>query len=260
MGKNGGFSTDSGKGYLWKYLVSAMVLLCMVTNCIVPRFAVGSIDPDLFSKILKSQTALFEYFSFSALPLDIVNSLLSKNAPINSTDEATPVQKKTDSKGTSHEFVFISVQLQTTLVKPLAQKSVNLVVSSVSGVSQAYLLLKDSLDPPRHGSQGFYLLFLLCFFMLPRSSVNDAYAVIVKRIAHTTRFECSNRVFHLSRGLTLPAKRDWPIRLRGLAFPALLANILRPDPPHAFLRGLSCLVDSVIGSDPENHGDYYETH
>ena len=206
----------------WSRIIfSAIVFSSIVVNCFVPRFFIGALNPEFFSNVLKTQTIVFEYFSFAALPLDIVNSLFSQNKASADPAKARPASGKKTAGSSHSEFNFISVEKVQNALRAL--NSAFLCEAAFSTVPLYSVKLADnSLDPPRGAFACMVGVFLTCFFLLPRSSTNDAAIILANRTGYYTRFDRSNRVF-LLYGKNAPVSKDliyFPDGREDGAFPA----------------------------------------
>ncbi len=209
-------SRHNEKIMLIRLLFSAAVFFSIILNSFIPRFFAGSFDNNLFSRFFQSQTIVFEYFNFTSVPIDIVNHLFANNSGSAVSDKNKTPKKEKNSSSVS-EFNFISCQTAASLSANLSQNLVN-IYSSLLIPMCSVSLAESSLDPP-WGRMGVLLFSMFCFFLLPRSSINDAYIAIANRACHITRFEKSNRVFLL---LNMP-------------FPKKSAGNLPPFPAKDFI-------------------------
>ena len=252
-----------------RIILSTMVFISIVVNCLVPRFFIGSLDPEFFSGVLKTQAVVLEYFSFSALPLDIVNSLFSGNRASSDTSKTKPASKKDTAGKTPSEFNFISVEKVQNIQRALSSVFFSDAVCAAVPL-YSLTLSNNSLDPPWGACASIFCVFLMCVFLLPRSDVAAAAIIVANSGGSYTRFDRSNRVFLLLGKPALLSGLSGPTRCRGMRYAGFsvfdlmqlilkdfiyfpdgrkdMALYLRADPIYGNWSekgSLSCQVDTV---------------
>lgn len=165
-----------------KVCVMATVL-CVCCNTLVPRFAIDAIDQESMAVIFAQQSSLLCFFSFSSLPMKIVNNLvrgtLSGTVPVRHCPNVPPKKQSSHPADSSSDYSMVRIDKLET-----------------AGNHQAVRAGIDSPDPCCTAAGGYLLPALsalsrcfsfcptrwchfsntLIFVLLPRSSINeDAY-------------------------------------------------------------------------------------
>lgn len=180
IGHFGAFSTMS----LRTKLLAVLVVFSFFINGFVPRFSIDVNECVAVSNVLASQSTLLQVISFSALPLKIVNDMFSeKSVP---SPEKSAHSGKDDPRNTSNTSVDYSILSCGTnanasrLAGDLQGRDI--LLKAVCGISLALArspALAEGIPP---GERYVFLILVLFFFLLPRSSVGDgpAYNLYVK--------------------------------------------------------------------------------
>jgi hypothetical protein len=149
-----------------------LVVLSILFNSLLPRFAFNSIDTDTFDKILKSQSVLVNLFTLSSLPVMIVNDIVLNHAK--TTHQTTKQNQKKDSKkqrNTSADYSLVNsekreqMQRSTIFRAVLVSDRIPMVKDAVSSACQITTNARDL--------QIFLLMITMLFILRPRSSVGE---------------------------------------------------------------------------------------
>jgi len=178
-----------------RIIFSAIIFFSFIINLLVPRFFVNSLNLEFFEKIIQSQTIVFEYFSFTKLPLEIVNSLFSTNRScLDLKAKCTPGSKKKPANSGCGDFSFISIKRIQNIMKNPGIAHWGLTISAALPICLSGLPKSNSSSHPI-GALAVFLSILLYISLLPRSSLNDSAVISGSFAGFYTRFEKSNRVF-----------------------------------------------------------------
>ncbi|MCX5782416.1 MAG: hypothetical protein NT145_06910 [Elusimicrobia bacterium] len=181
---------------LKKCVLAGMIIFSILINALVPRFALSQEDFGVLSKIMQQQSTLLRFFSLSSIPLNIVNEIFCESQNVKSDVKTSlPGQKKESKTNSCSEFSFISFGTTLNLTKLNTQGSEGSggSIFGISGFSRNYLT-GDLINFSPH--LFIFVSFLLFFFLLPRSSVNDNYASINYK-NHSTQLGFPSWVFLL---------------------------------------------------------------
>jgi hypothetical protein len=154
------------------------MLICFFVNGSVPRFDAGQIDYESLGEAIACQSDLLYFFSFSALPIKIMNALVNEGVPLGSAGRPAGKhvpQKQTDRHGNASSDYSLS-RTEKSGIKMIKSGSVFRTISPLQRLCQAE-------SPPgpvavttsclRCRSAHFALLVVAVFFLLPRSSINE---------------------------------------------------------------------------------------
>ena len=180
--------------------LAVFVVLCIFANALVPKFAIDSKDYSTLCQIMKSQSVLFEFFSFSSIPVKIVNELFNEQRGVMQplAQKKAPKNDTSNTSNTASDFSISATNIRDASVKFLSQRVHDLEGNVASVFSKYFSAPPDTRSsgaPP-----GVYLGFialLMFYFMRARSALPDA-AVINSLSIYRTQFKNLNWVFSLS--------------------------------------------------------------
>ncbi|MHB9154658.1 MAG: hypothetical protein ACYC5N_03065 [Endomicrobiales bacterium] len=179
-------------------IIAGFLVFCLLLNGFVPRFSIGQRERDVLSQLMARQTALLYFLSLSTLPEIILSDLFKKqNQAAPAAQKNKPPREQEDNSANSssdYSLTAFDKKLSTPRLEHQGGTGKTVFSSVVSPPPVRYgETRKRCFDPP--GS--FYLILLLLFFSLARSSVNGNAAVLRlhARMNHT-RLDKS-RVFYL---------------------------------------------------------------
>jgi hypothetical protein len=178
-------------------LMAVFVIFCLLANAFLPKFALNQRDYDVLSEIMANQSLLLSYLSFSTIPMKIVSDLFTeKNAVATGKTGKQKSEDKANSASASSEFSLMNACSQNLRVAPQW-------TSGFGGSLPAVALhaSRTVLSPSENlcAAAGFriFLLLVLFFFMLPRSSVGDYYILKSFPIRVCTQLAVQSWVFYL---------------------------------------------------------------
>lgn len=176
-------------------ILAVMIVFSILANSFIPRFAVSQDDLNTLSQIMEQQSALLRFFSLSAIPLNIVNELFAASQVSTGVQANKSEKKKEHKANTLSDFSIISLEKAGNFGKPgiqrLAGKDIGVSYSGITGFSQNNI--RGS--PPTISPHPFiFCIILILFFLLPRSSVNDA-AAFMNRVSVYTQLGFPSWVF-----------------------------------------------------------------
>lgn len=156
-------------------ILAGLIVFCIFFNGFVPRFAIDADDNNTLSQIIASQSILLQFFSFSSLPVKIVNDLVANAVnPLAAKNGKLPKKDHRNSSNSASDFSFISLDKKTNsgrfgYDRSMPQMENSCVVSSVS----RHFALPGILINYLPGECSVFLIFLLLFIMLPRSALSE---------------------------------------------------------------------------------------
>ncbi|MCX5782782.1 MAG: hypothetical protein NT145_08840 [Elusimicrobia bacterium] len=164
--------------------------MCLILNSSIPGFFVTAFDYGQFQKVIKFQSVMFEYFSFSVIPIKILGSMFQ--------DRTVNSAQKSDRKTSPYSNMSLAnIGVNQITGKYNGQRIWNFTQASYPVTfASLFASLKQNCSDPPISPVAFLGLFMICFFLLPRSNVNDAYASILNRVLGGTRLDRSSRVFY----------------------------------------------------------------
>ena len=168
-------------------ILAVMIVLSILVNAFIPRFAVSQDDLSTLSQIIDQQSTLLRFFSLSSLPLDIVNQLFADSQVSSGSIQTGKSEKKKEHKtNTQSDFSIISLEGAGNIGKSgsqrLAGKDISVSLAEITGFMQNSIR-----GSPIHVSPHpfIFCIILILFFLLPRSSVNDAAAIMNRSRVYT---------------------------------------------------------------------------
>ncbi|MHB9154449.1 MAG: hypothetical protein ACYC5N_02000, partial [Endomicrobiales bacterium] len=180
-----------------RFLAGA-IFFCFILNGFVPRFSFQVNDYSAVSRALAGESLLFQYLSFSSLPLKIVGSLMSESGVLPSSGQKkAPEQEQRKSEDTSTDYSLAGSDNRTNAGRCVYSPRLPGPALPAAGATRAAVSAasKTSASPPSGESHALFLAVLF-FFLLPRSSLSEEAAGIFFRKGDSTRFEFSSRVFY----------------------------------------------------------------
>ncbi len=194
--------TIIGKDFIYlplrNSLLAVVIVFSILINAFIPRFALSQEDSDVFSQIMQQQTTLLKFFSLSTIPLDIVNQLFAQGQNVQAAAKKDTAEKKKNRKtNNSADFSIISLEKTQNISKPnsLRQNAGDLVSIFFNAFSPFNSNIRGS--PPTINPHTFiFCAFLLLFFLLPRNSTNDTYAIILTIASKYTQLGFPSWVFY----------------------------------------------------------------
>ncbi|MGA2090888.1 MAG: hypothetical protein ABSH12_05435 [Endomicrobiales bacterium] len=188
------FSGSSSAFTISVKLITATAIFCMVFNGLAPRYSITPHDYDELSRVVGTQILLMQFFSFSTIPMTIVNQLMRDVAGKPHANHHTKKQSGTSTEA-SAGFSIVSGETRQIFNRGAASfPDAPSHLSPVCMFQQGYLN-RSTQGPPVDPPIGFIVNLLLFFFLLPRSGIEDhATIAAIKnfyaRFAHATRVFC----------------------------------------------------------------------
>ena len=193
--------TSAGRGLvhfpLRHSILAVMVVLSILANALIPRFAVSQDDLNTISQIIEQQSTLLRFFSLSSVPLNIVNQLFA-DSQVSSVgvQSNSPAKKKEHKSNAQSDFSIISIEGARSAgksgVQRLTGKDISVTLSEISGFAQNSIRGSPINVSPH---PFIFCIIVILFFLLPRSSVNEAAAVIMNRVRVYTQLGFPSWVF-----------------------------------------------------------------
>jgi hypothetical protein len=181
--------------------LAVFVVLCILANSLVPRFSIGAKDYSMLCRIMKSESVIFEFFSFSNIPVKIVNELMSRRGGMQPlAPKKAPKDDTKNTSNTSSDFSITSSNLKDASARFSSQPG-----SNFNGNAAA--VFRENLSGlPGSNASGAppwacfaFLIILMFYFLRARSALPDAYAI-------SMFFNTLNPAFSFSRVFYLPLK------------------------------------------------------
>jgi len=187
--------------------LAVLMVLCICANALVPKFAIDAKDYSTLCRIMKSQSALFEFFSFSTLPIKIVNEIFNeqRNASAASRKKA-PKDDTSNASNTSADFSITGAAFEN-VSRFLPQRCADFGGGGAPAVFAGQLsVLPAGADPGNPPVVPLVTAILLMFYFLKaRSALPDAAIIMPANSKKKSRFAVANRDFSLS---IKPVKAD----------------------------------------------------
>lgn len=172
-------------------ILAGLAVFCILLNGLVPRFSIQARDYAVLSRIIKTQSILLQFFSFSSIPSRIVGELMGNAALPQREHKGSQSQ---NSANTSTDFSIRSGEL-----KPTDSRQAGLVqpcdAGVMPGISSAIHFAVERLGSPVAPPAGGMLCLLLLLCLLPRSNIDDN-AILAFAKHCCARFAVLNRVFY----------------------------------------------------------------
>ncbi|MHB9156056.1 MAG: hypothetical protein ACYC5N_10290 [Endomicrobiales bacterium] len=178
-------------------ILAVLIGACFVINGLVPRHRIAADEYEVLSQIMQQQSALLRFFSFSSLPVKLVNDLFSEYHDMAADPSGkTPREGQKKSPDTSSDYSLVSFD-KTGMNRPGFAQRVSEGVPAAAGAFQPLPVTPDagSTSPP--GERHVFLLLLLFLFLLPRSSLSEGAVRAFSFRGYGARLACSSRVFYL---------------------------------------------------------------
>lgn len=181
-----------------KFLAGLMVF-CIMVNGLIPRFSIGAKDYEVLSQIMQRQSSLLRFFSFSTLPVKLVDDLFAgRGALPQSAHKKAPKQQNTNSTNTSADYSFINFDKKTSVNRSgIAQRIGDTAMQAAGAGISVLVTAAKPLDEAPPGERFALLALILLCFMLPRSSVSDGPAVLSFARDTYTQLAKTSWVFYL---------------------------------------------------------------
>jgi hypothetical protein len=166
-----------------KQLFAVAVSISLLAGGLVPSLSLNNIDREEIARIIASQSVLTSFFYHTTLPLKMVNMILAEKQAAATASSSTPSrdEERQPAKAASEAAI---IPAAVTVIKTVASRLLNPVVSPVEqyicGFLSNHTVLLASTRVPGEG----YLpamIILLCFFMLPRSSIGGEASALFSR-------------------------------------------------------------------------------
>lgn len=157
-----------------KFLAGLMVF-CIMVNGFIPRFSIGAKDYEVLSQIMQRQSSLLRFFSFSTLPVKIVNDLFAgRGALPQAAHKKAPKHQDTNTTNTSVDYSFINFDKKTNANRLGVALRIGDAAMQAAGIGvSALVAAARATDEAPPGERFALLALILICFMLPRSSVPD---------------------------------------------------------------------------------------
>ena len=195
----------SAAAFMGEKTLAVFIVLCIFANILVPRFSIREDEYSTLRKIMRSQSVIFEFFSFSNLPVKIVNELFSRRNGVQPLPHKKAPQN--DAKNTSNTSSDFSIT--TSNVKDISGRYSSQRGQALDGSLAAVFLKNQSVLSGWHESgapPGVYFAFitvLMFFFLRARSALPDASAIFMYFGILDPAYNLS-RVFYLH--ITIPKR------------------------------------------------------
>ncbi len=158
-----------------KQLFAVAVSFALLAGGLAPCVSLDQIGRDEIAGIIASQSVLTSFFYHTTLPMKIVNKMMADMQSMADTSKNAPSgdEDKNAAKAASGSAI---VPAAAAVLKAVMARSVNPALSSLEqslcGSLCDHTVLLASTRVP--GGNGYLpaVILLLCFFMLPRSSIN----------------------------------------------------------------------------------------
>lgn len=154
-------------------LLAGMLVFCFLLNGFVPRFSLNDDDYAVLEQIFASQSILLQFFSFSTVPVKIVNDLLTQKSAPRAAKQGAPRKQNSNAANTASDYSLITFEKKAgaSRLSSVQRPGEGLTVAADSFYAPAHLLRKQSDTVPWEYSA--FLIVLIFFFLLPRSSLSD---------------------------------------------------------------------------------------
>lgn len=156
-----------------KQLFAVAVSVALLASGFVPSLSLNDVDKEEIARIIASQSVLTSFFYHTTLPMKMVNMILAEKQAAAGASSSAPSreEERQPAKAASDAAI---IPASVTLIKAAASRLLNPFISPVEqyicGFLSNHTVLLASTRVPGEG----YLpamIILLCFFMLPRSSI-----------------------------------------------------------------------------------------
>ncbi|MHB9155504.1 MAG: hypothetical protein ACYC5N_07405 [Endomicrobiales bacterium] len=168
-------------------LLAVLIILCFLVNGFVPRFSIEGKNYEALSQLIARQSALLQLFSFSSLPVKIVNELFVERCEASrGAAKKLPKDENRNNSNSSTDYSLSGLDSKTNGGR------YGYFVRNFEGpgnaAAHASLAVKDGPVTARApGAQTGVrcLLVLMFFFLLPRSSVSEDNVLVFSRSVKT---------------------------------------------------------------------------
>lgn len=168
-----------------QFIGVVIIIASLVLNGLVPAVDIDAGSPGLFKKALKSQSVLAQVFSFSMLPVKIVDDLYeaSQAQPLTENDKSHQEREQT---GTHNTAAGTGASRDYTITNSIANSMIfakTLVKSwttTSGGVISNLQALPQEQYPKQHAGSALYLmclflmLLIMIFSLLPRGAIDPS--------------------------------------------------------------------------------------
>jgi hypothetical protein len=193
--------------------LAVFVVLCIFANALVPKFALDAKDYSTLCQIMKSQSALFEFFSFSTLPIKIVNEIFNEQRGASAASQRkAPRDDTSNASNTSSDFSITGAAFQD-VSRFLSQRGADFGGGGALAVFAKNLSVlpgSDSGNPPVIPLIAFILLMF--YFLRARSALPDAAIIMPVKGSKISRLVTASRDFSLSINSKKPVILEIPNR------------------------------------------------
>jgi hypothetical protein len=179
--------------------LAVFLVMSIFVNALVPKFAIDANDYSTLCQIMKSQTALLEFFSFSTLPIKIVDRLFNEQGAASSAShKKAPKDDANNASNTASDFSITSNTFKD-VSRFLSKCGAGFGCGGALAVFAGNLRASPGTGPCP-GSVPVVplviIILLMFYFLKARSALPDA--AIIMPIAETiSRFAVANRDFSL---------------------------------------------------------------
>lgn len=180
--------------------LAGLMVFCIMINGFIPRFSIGAKDYEVLSDIMQRQSSLLRFFSFSTLPVKLVNDLFAgRGALPQSAHKKAPKHQNTNSSNTSVDHSFIGFDNKTNSGRLGVAQRISDTAKQVAGAGvSALMAAAEPMDEAPPGERFAFLALMLLCFMLPRSSVSDGHASFSFSRKTCTQLAETSWVFYLA--------------------------------------------------------------
>lgn len=176
---------------MFSRVCACALVFCLLMNGFVPRFSISGKTYELFSQIATNQSSILTLFSFSTIPLKLVNEIYAGKQ--GAAQKEHPPKKTEDTANSSADFSLFA-QSKTALSErhALGRAGLAHAVVQVSFTTRLLYSLPEAARgaPPGHALA--VLVFLVFLFILPRSNISEEVARL--------RFVCMNPLLNIRAG------------------------------------------------------------
>ncbi|MBN1822684.1 MAG: hypothetical protein JW803_00030 [Endomicrobiales bacterium] len=187
-------------GTVLNRFLAGFIFLCIAVNGLVPRFAMNSQDAETLSKIMQNQSVLLSFFSFSTLPVKIVNELMAQNMGVKtSADKNIPAKDAKNTANTSTDYSLTGADIRTNsrIISNLrsADLAAKFVSSAAISLKEAPRIAESSCLP---GGTCALLMLMMFFLILARSALPADASIMFYIGKKISRLATTSRDFYLS--------------------------------------------------------------
>jgi hypothetical protein len=155
--------------------ITAVIILCLLLNCLALKPVIGTEFGDAFAQAIENQSVLADVVTLTVVPMELVHQLLMAAVPFSPAPQRTP-QKSREKQypDTSADYFLLTTEKRTAAGRyDLPHERGDRMNLFCAAVFRPLLPLNRDGPPPGNQWRFFLPLFLICFFLLPRRSVDD---------------------------------------------------------------------------------------